>query len=57
MFTIAIPNNDPKGEPIILKTERRNLARAAKELGNENKIVVEVTEEVKPRVVKFKGVD
>ena len=57
MFTIVIPNPEEGQSPITLHTLKRNLARAARELGNENNMAIEVTEEVKPRVVKFKGVD
>lgn len=57
MFHIVIPHNQ-QGQPALkLKTNTRNLARAARMLGNENGLEVKVTEEVEPRVVKFKDVD
>uniref|UniRef100_A0A6M3M346 Uncharacterized protein n=1 Tax=viral metagenome TaxID=1070528 RepID=A0A6M3M346_9ZZZZ len=53
MFNIVFKLKD--GD-LNFKTEVKNLARAAKLLGEENKVEVTVTEEVKPRPVKFKGV-
>jgi len=45
-----------KGE-LVLKTENRNLMRSLTMLCNENRLECKVTVEVKPREVKFKGVD
>ena len=57
MYQIKIPHPQQGQAALRLQTENRNLARAAMMLGQENHLAVEVTEEVKPRVVKFKGVD
>ena len=56
MFTITISHPEQGQKAIKLTTSNRNLARAAKQLGNENKLDVKVMVEVAPREVKFKNV-
>lgn len=57
MFIVTIPHLKEGVPALVLKTQSRKLARAAYELGEENKLVVRVVEEVKPREVKFRGLD
>ena len=57
MFTVVISHNQQGQSALKLTTEKRGLARAVALLGKENGLAVTVTEEVQPRVVKFKGVD
>lgn len=56
MFTITILTTLSK-EPLVLMTDVRSQSRIVVLVCKENGLPVEVTEEVKPRIVKFKGVD
>ena len=56
MFKIDIQDCDGN-ELLVVETTERKLARAMSLLGEENDLKVTVTEEVKPRVLKFKGVE
>ena len=55
MYTAKIMNKDGKGVNLELKSESRNAMRQLKILCDENKLTCNVTEEVKPREVKFKN--
>lgn len=57
MFKVAIPHKVQGQQALVLETKSRALARSVVLLGLENELTVKVTEEVKPREVKFKGVD
>lgn len=57
MFTVTITNPNDKDFKLELKTEDRKLLKPTLILLGENKLTGVVTEEVKPRTVKIKGVD
>jgi hypothetical protein len=57
MYRITIAHPVAGQQPFRLTTQSRSLARSAALLGQENKLVVEVTAEAVVRVVKFKGVE
>lgn len=56
MFKITIKTGEQGRPPVILVTESRALARSCYLLCEENNLECEVVVEVKPRLVKFKGV-
>ena len=56
MYIITIKTGQQGSPPLKLETISRPLARSCRILCLANKLECEVTEEVKPRPVKFKGV-
>jgi len=57
MFIAVVKELGAEKEYLVFRSENRNYMRNLQLLCKENKLECEVTEEVKPRVVKFKGVD
>jgi len=55
MFHITIQHPVEGEAPVVLETEDRSLARSVAQLAKENGLDYEVSTEVAPRVVKFKG--
>jgi len=57
LFTIIIRGVKVEGDTVTLTSENRNAARNVQIVCIENKLVCEVTQEVAPRPVRFKGVE
>lgn len=57
MYTVKVKRPEDKEPVLELRTEDRKLLKPAITLLQENKLSCEVTEEVKPRPVKIKGLD
>lgn len=57
MYKVVIPHTEAGVPALKLETKERSRARAVALLGEENGLEVEVTVEVAPRKVKFKGMD
>ena len=57
MFQATVKVGELKGGKLVLQSENRNLMRSLTILCSENGLECKVTVEVKPREVKFKGVD
>lgn len=57
MYIGIVKTKDGKETLVTLKSENRNNMRYLKILCTENELPCEITEEARPRAVKFKGVD